>query len=105
MESNVSEVPKFVDLATANLSVEKFQQLETVLTFILALPIARNTYAQIIDGKNTNISSDYPKPSDRAMRLYEDFRTAFKFQSLKIDSQVSGLSVEEAVCLTETKST
>lgn len=54
MGSNVNKVSTFTDLA--NLEAKKLQQLETVLTSILALPIARDTYAQII----TVIPTDNP---------------------------------------------
>lgn len=95
------EMPTIGDLS--NLSVEKLQDLERVLKPILALPIARDTYAQIIDGTPTRtpysddikanksplsetiIVSDNSKPSDRAMQLYEEIRTTFAPQGLKID--------------------
>ncbi|CAF9935560.1 MAG: hypothetical protein ALECFALPRED_006476 [Alectoria fallacina] len=95
------EMPGFGDLS--NLSPEKLQELETVLTSILALPVARETYAQIIDGTPTRtpysndikafrshlmetiIVSDNSKPSDRAMQQYEEIRTAFAPQGLKME--------------------
>lgn len=85
----------------SNLSPTKLEELETVLASILALPVARQTYAQIIDGKSTRnlasldfialrspIVNDGSKPSDRAVQLYEDFRVTFVPQGLKIDLQV-----------------
>ena len=98
IKSNTSLMPKFGDLA--NLRPEKLQELETVLGSILALPVARETYSQIIDGKrirtgskNTKaskspIASDKPKPSDRAMQQFEEIRTSFSPQGLRIDLQV-----------------
>lgn len=98
ISSNPNEMPDFGDLT--NLSAEKLQELETVLTSILALPVARETYAQIIDGNpirgpravhinaSTSLVSDNTKPSDRAMQLYEEFRTAFAPQGLRIDLKV-----------------
>lgn len=94
-------MPRFGDLS--NLSAEKLQELETVLKSVLALPIARDTYAQIIDGtptrtpyfddikarrsrlKETIILSDSLNPTDQAMQLYEEIRTTFAPQGLKID--------------------
>ena len=83
--------PTFANLT--NLSTKKVQQLETVLAFILQLPSAQSTYAQVIDGKRTwqsyidpntygfqketTIVSDHPNPSDRAMQLYEEIRKIF----------------------------
>ena len=76
-----------------HLSAEKLQQLETVLESILALPIAQETYAQIIDGKRirqtpldgstqessteTAIVSDRPKPSRRAIQHFKEFMKDF----------------------------
>ena len=44
-------MPSFGDLT--NIDPEKLQDLETVLTTILALPIARDTLAQVIEGRPT----------------------------------------------------
>lgn len=104
MESNVNEVSGFGDLT--NLKAEKLQELETILTSILALPIARETYAQIIDGfptrnprsreiwsarssplSDSTISQD-SRPSDRAVQLYEEIRVAFAPQGLKVSLKV-----------------
>lgn len=104
-DSNTSEMPIFGDLT--NLSPEKLRELETVLNSILALPVARETYAQIIDGKpirtpysedikalrshlrETIIVKDNPKPSDQAMQLYEEIRTKFAPQTLEIDLKLA----------------
>lgn len=101
IESNTHEMPRFGDLT--NLSPEKLQGLETVLTSILALPVARETYAQIIHGTPTRtpysedikahrspfletiVTTDDSKPSDQAMQLYEEIRAAFAPQTLRID--------------------
>ena len=97
VESNPGEM---CDLS--NLSAEKLQELETLLKSILALPIARETYAQIIDGLPTQtpysndikalksfltetiIISDNSEPSDRAMQLYQEIKTTFAPRKLKI---------------------
>lgn len=104
MESLATQKPTFGDLS--NLSVEKLQELDTILTWILALPVARNTYAQIIDGiptrtpysddikahrshlTETIIVSDNAKPSDKAIREYEKIRTGFALHLLRIDLAV-----------------
>ena len=101
VQSNPGEMPDIGDLS--NLSAEKLQELETLLKSILALPIARDTYAQIIDGtptrtpysddikafrsplRKTIIVNDNSEPSGRAMQLYEETRTTFAPQGLKID--------------------
>ena len=104
IESDVNEGPIFGHLT--NLSPEKLGDLETLLKSILALPVARETYAQIIDGtpirtpysedikalrsrlRETIIVNDNSKPSDQAMQLYEEIRTKFAPQTLKIDLKV-----------------
>lgn len=108
LESNANEMPGFGDLK--NLSAEKLQELETVLTSILNLPVARETYAQLIDGKpirtpysddikakkshtrTVTIVSDNPKISDWAIQQYEELRTnfiaTFPPHGLKIDLKV-----------------
>lgn len=104
IESNADKMPIFGDLT--NLSHEKLRELETLLNSILALPVARETYAQIIDGtpirtpysedikalrsnlRETIIVNDNSKPSDQAMQLYEEIRTKFAPQTLKIDLKV-----------------
>ena len=83
MEPNAVENPTFGD--PTNLSVEKLQELETLLESIRAFPLARDTYAQIIDGspirtpvsddikadesslRETIIVGDKTKPSDHAL--------------------------------------
>lgn len=103
MESQVNLTPRFADLA--NLSNEKLQPLETILARILASPKAQDIYAQIIDGratwqsyidpstkgfrKETTIVSDHPNPSKEAMQLYDEIRTVFTPQALRVDIQVS----------------
>ncbi len=96
-------MPTFGDLT--NLSVEKLQELSTVLTTVLALPVARDAYAQIIDGKPTrtpysevnlrqsktgkiNSISGNSKPTDQAFQEYEKIRKAFTPQDLLIDLKV-----------------
>ncbi len=95
-------MPTFVELA--GLDPEKLQRLESTLAIILALPIARDTYAQLIDGRRTwqsyvdpntsgfrnevMIVSDHPTPSEEALQLYEEIRTNFTAQELKIDIKV-----------------
>lgn len=109
MESYANEMPTFGDLT--NVSVEKLEDLNTVLATILALPIARDTYAQIIDGKPTrtpysednkasqsgtgNIRSvsGKSKPTDWALQEYEKIRKAFAPQNLPIDLKVRGPSL------------
>lgn len=101
MASNVSETSGFSDLI--HLSAEKVQQLEIVLESILALPIAQETYAQIIDGERirrslldgstqgssteTAIVSDRPKPSSWAIHQYKEFMKGF-VDTLKINTEV-----------------
>ncbi|KAF6230551.1 hypothetical protein HO133_004895 [Letharia lupina] len=103
MFSQVTETPRFAELA--NLSIDRLKQLETTLASILASPNAQDTYAQIIDGRatwqshvdpntrgfpnETIIVSDHPTPSDGAMQLYEEIRTVFTPQALKIDVQLA----------------
>ena len=103
MESSNNKMPTFGDLT--NLNVEKLQELNTVLTIILALPVARDAYAQIIDGKPTrtpyseaalrqsktgriNSISGLSKPPDQAFQMYEKVRKAFAPQDLLIDLKV-----------------
>ena len=83
METNVTEVSTWPGIS--NLSAEKLQQLETILTSILAMPIARDTYAQIIDG---SVVHGHSKLSDEAIQRYEEIRKGFTARALKIDNQV-----------------
>ena len=94
-ESYASKGPTFGDLT--NLSVEKLQELDTVLKTILALPIAQDIYAQIIDGNPThpvypneriNSVSGNSKPTDQALREYEKIMKTFTAQNLPIDLKV-----------------
>ncbi len=102
MNSHHDQSPRFAHLA--NLSTIKIQQLDTILASILELPSTQSTYAQIIDGKRTwqsyidpntygfqnetTIVSDHPNPSDRAMQLYEEIRTKFTPQALRLEVKV-----------------
>ena len=86
----------------APLSAEKLKQLETVLKSILALPIAQDTYAQIIDGEpiqQPGLESIIPRsptvgPSDGAMQQYEEIRKFFRVWKVfvaevcKVDTKV-----------------
>ena len=94
IDLNAYEMPHFDDLTS--LSAEKLQELETVLGSILSLPIACETFAQIIDGTPTRtpysddikankshlwetiIVSNNSKPSDWAIQEYKKFRTTFR---------------------------
>lgn len=108
MDSDAYKKPVFRDLT--NLSPEKFQVLEIVLNSILSLPLARETYAQIIDGKpirtpwsdeikagtcylfETIIVSNDTKPSNHAMQQYDSMRTSLSIaQDLRIDLKVHTL--------------
>ncbi len=114
-------MPTFGDLT--NVSVEKLQELNTVLARILALPLARDTYAQIIDGKPTrNLYPENPEgsktsqsgsgkgssadgnsePTDRPMEEYEKIRKAFTPANLLIDLNVRDPSL---IKLSRTNST
>ena len=102
MASRAADVSGFGDLT--NVSAERLQELEILLRSILALPIAKTTYAQIIDGMPTRtyfsdkyrdsdyyttiIDSDKVKPSDQAMEEYEKMKTTFAPQDLIIDLKV-----------------
>ena len=83
MESKLTEVSPSPGLT--NLSPEKLQPLEAALTLILAMPIARDTYAQIINGTN---GRDHPSPSNEAIQQYEEIRKGFTVRALKIDTKV-----------------
>ncbi|CAD6593633.1 MAG: hypothetical protein ASARMPREDX12_007362 [Alectoria sarmentosa] len=103
MASRAADVSGFGDLT--NVSAERLQELEILLRSILALPIAKTTYAQIIDGMPTRtyfsdeyrdsdyyttiIDSDKVKPSDQAMEEYEKMKTTFAPQDLIIDLKVA----------------
>ena len=109
METHANTMPTFGDLT--NLSAEKLQELNTVLASILALPLARDTYAQIIDGKpirtpyseenkisqsgsgKSNSISGNSKPTDRAIQEYEKISKAFTSENLLIDLNVSDPSL------------
>ena len=82
MRSNFNQVSEFSDLF--HLSANKLQQLDTVLKSILALPIAQDTYAQIIDGNPTWHST----PNHKARQQYEEFRKSFIAQTLKLNKRV-----------------
>ncbi len=104
MNANANDISRFGDLT--NLSAGKLQELETILTPILASPVARETFAQIIDGmpirtpysdgikasrshlRKTVIVGDKTKPSDLALQQYDEVRKAFSApQQLRIDSK------------------
>lgn len=105
MPLKANQVPGFGDLT--NVSAEKLQELETVLQHVLDLPIAQDTYAQIIDGTPTRtpfsdeikrtrstfyktiIDSDNSKPTDEAMQKYEEIRQQIAPQDLVIDLKVA----------------
>lgn len=109
MESIASDMANFGNLT--NTDPEKLQDLKTVLTTILALPIARDTFAQIIDGTPTRtpfsdeiknskfpfhktiIVSDNVKPSHEAMQKFDEIKTAFAPQDLIIELEVRSLSM------------
>ena len=105
MESYASKGPTFGDLT--NLSVEKLQELDTVLKTILALPIARDIFAQIIDGNPTHpvypnermsSVSGNSKPTDQVLREYENIRNTFASQDLLIDLRVRDPSLVLYFC-------
>lgn len=97
-------VPGFGDLT--NVSVEKLEELEKILGVILALPITRNTFAQIIEGtptrtpfsdeikqsestfRHTVIANHDAEPSDEAVQDFEEIRSAFTARNLIIDLKV-----------------
>ena len=109
MNSIARGVPGFGDLT--NVSSEKLEELETALGVILALPIARDVFAQIIEGtptrtpfsdkikqskstfRRTVIVNDNAKPSDKAVQEFEEIRSAFTPQNLIIDVKVHTLSI------------
>ena len=109
MESLSKTQPSFGDLT--NVDPKKLQDLETVLTTILALPIARDTFAQIIEGRPTRtpysdeikkfknpfrktiITGDSVKPSHEAVQRFDEIKAAFAPQNLMIDFQVRRLSM------------
>ena len=94
-----------------NVDPKKLQDLETVLTAILALPIARDTFSQIIQGRPTRtpysdeirnskdpsiktiITSDNVKPSHEAVQRFEEIKAAFAPQDLIMDLKVRHLSI------------
>ena len=82
MASTLNQLSGVSDLL--HFSVEKLQQLDVVLKSILALPIAEDTFAQILDGR----PSWQSKPSDEARQQYGEFRKAFSVQALKLNAQV-----------------
>lgn len=54
MESRVSHISTFAGPTT--LGAEKLQQLETLLTSILAMPAAQDTYGHLIDGTSPAVN-------------------------------------------------
>lgn len=109
LNRNLDEMPGFGRLI--NLCPEKLEELETVLASILALPVARETYAQIIDGipirtpssedikahrshlTEPIIVNDNAKPSDQAIQNYEKIRATFTPQGLIVDLKVCSPSI------------
>ena len=81
MESSTNEVSGFTELT--HLSAEKLQPLDAVLKSILALPIAHETFAQIIDGNTWNSN-----PGHRARGRYKEFIKQFSADILKLDTRV-----------------
>ena len=93
------------------LDPEKLQNLETVLTTILALPIARDTLAQVIEGIPTrtpfsdeikNSSDSFSKtiivgdnvgPGHKAVQKFDEMKTAFALQDLIIELKVRSLFI------------
>ena len=104
MESLAIDMSGFGDLS--NLSAEKLQELETVLSAILALPVARETFAQVIEGNptrtpysddikqsrsvwyETTVIGENTEPSEKAIQEYGEIRRAFAPQMLIIDLEV-----------------
>ena len=109
MESFFQNQPNFGNLT--NVDPKKLQDLEAVLTAILALPVARDTFAQIIEGRplrtpysdeikkskdpsiKTIIISDNVKPSHKAVQRFEEIKAAFAPQDLIMDLKVRHLSI------------
>ena len=109
MESVASDMANFGSLT--NIDPENLQDLKTVLTTILALPIARDTFAQVIDGTPTRtpfsdeiknskftysktiIVNDNMKPSHKAVQKFDEIKTAFAPQNLMIELKVHSLSI------------
>ena len=109
MESFVNNQTSFGNLT--NVDPKKLQDLEIVLTTILALPIARDAFAQVIEGMPTRtpysddikksknplnktiIISDDVKPSHKAVQKFDEIKAAFAPQDLIIDLKVRGLSI------------
>ena len=108
INSNAKELPGFGRLT--HLKPEKLQELNAVLKLILALPVAREAYAQIIDGTPTRtpysddikahrsyfsktiIVNHNTKPSDQATQQYEMIRAAFTPEGLIVDVKVRSYS-------------
>ena len=109
MESFCNNQPSFGNLT--NVDPQKLQDLETVLTAILSLPIARDTFAQIIEGRPTRtpysdeiketkgpsiktiIISDNVKPSHEAVQRFEGIKAAFAPEELIMDLKVRHLFI------------
>lgn len=78
----INMVSGFADMT--HLGAQKLQELDKVLKSILALPIAQDTFAQIIDGSTTWESS----PGHVAREQYEKFSRSFSARVLKLITQV-----------------
>ena len=104
MESFIKDKASFGHLI--NVDPKKLRDLETILTTILALPIARDTFAQVIEGRPTRtpysdeiknskdpfektiIIGNNVKPNHEAVQRFEEIRAAFKPQELIMDLKV-----------------
>lgn len=96
----MDSINEWLDLA--RLSPEKLQPIEDTLSAILTLSSAIDTFAQIIDGTPTRTSfyrnygppgddstvSERLEPSDAAIQMYSNVRTAFSAQDLRMPTQV-----------------
>lgn len=116
MDSPADKLPTFADLA--NLSIDKFQQLESTLASILASPAAQDAYAQLIDGTPTwqsyvndsglanevTIVSDHPNPSDEAIQQYEEIRAGLTLHAVKMDINVQPRDMVETLMKMLTRS-
>lgn len=109
MESIANDMADFGKVTI--IDPEKLKDLKTVLTTILALPIARDTFAQVIDGTPTRtpfsdeikssrftfsktvIVNDNMKPSHKAVQKTDEIKTAFAPQDLMTELKVRRLSI------------
>ncbi|CAF9942940.1 MAG: hypothetical protein ALECFALPRED_010271 [Alectoria fallacina] len=105
MESIANDMADFGKVTI--IDPEKLKDLKTVLTTILALPIARDTFAQVIDGTPTRtpfsdeikssrftfsktvIVNDNMKPSHKAVQKTDEIKTAFAPQDLMTELKLA----------------